>query len=216
MMSRCPLRCRVFLFVALIAVLDLVKDTRGLSAESPTRPRSSISKSRSAFLHDLASSSGFSAAAVVTGCPLRTLANNELIKPKLNNISDEDLKNIITADVSERSFLVSADLTREVYDEKSLFTDEIDTYPIDKWISGTKKLFVGEKSRVDLIGDVTVSPEKVEFRFDEDLMFRIPFRPIVSLSGRVELDRDPKTGLIISYREFWDQDVGTVLRSAKF
>jgi len=213
-----------FVFVLVLLALIAVRDARGLSAEPPTtRCSSSIARctSRSAFLRAL-TSNGFGAALVtcitpaVTGGPLPALADNDVIKPKLYNISDEKLKNIITADIAERSFLVSADLTREAYDEKSLFTDEIDSYPIDKWIKGTKKLFVAEKSRVDLVGDVKVSPEKVEFRFDEDLMFRIPFRPVVSLSGRVVLDRDPETGLITAYREFWDQDVGTVLRSAKF
>lgn len=82
-------------------------------------------------------------------------------------------------------------------------------------MKGTQKLFVGEKSEIRLVGDVQVSPEKVEFRFDEDLMFRIPLRPTVSLTGKVVLERDAE-GFITSYREFWDQDVWTVLKSAKF
>ena len=47
-------------------------------------------------------------------------------------------------------------------------------------------------------------------------MFNIPFKPVVALSGKVVLERDLNTGLIVSYREFWDQDVTTVLKSAKF
>ena len=87
---------------------------------------------------------------------------------------------------------------------------------MEKWITGTKKLFVAEGSRVNLVGDVSVTPEKVEFRFDEDLMFRIPFRPVVSLTGRVVLKRDTNTGLITDYREYWDQGVSAVLKTAKF
>mmetsp|Transcript_6925 Transcript_6925/g.8621 ORF Transcript_6925/g.8621 Transcript_6925/m.8621 type:complete len:122 (+) Transcript_6925:325-690(+) len=117
----------------------------------------------------------------------------------------------------ERSFLVSADLTRDVYDERSVFTDEIDSYPIEKWITGTKKLFIASGSRVSLVGDVDVTPSQVSFRFDEDLMFNIPLlRPVVSLTGRVVLERDLDSGLIMSYREFWDQDVASVLRTASF
>jgi len=115
--------------------------------------------------------------------------------------------------------LVSADITRAIYDEGATFTDEIDTYTMDKWVVGTKRLFVAEKSRVSLVGDVQVAEDgsKAEFRFDEDLMFRIPFLyPVVSLTGKVVLERDLNTGLITSYREFWDQDVATVLKSAKF
>jgi hypothetical protein len=58
--------------------------------------------------------------------------------------------------------------------------------------------------------------KKIEFRFEEDLMFNIPFKPVVNLSGKVILERDEKTGLITSYREYWDQDVKTVLMTAKF
>ena len=59
--------------------------------------------------------------------PRTFIANSvESTQDKLENISDEELKKIITADMVERSFLVSADLTRGIYDEKSIFTDEID------------------------------------------------------------------------------------------
>mmetsp|Transcript_3755 Transcript_3755/g.4875 ORF Transcript_3755/g.4875 Transcript_3755/m.4875 type:complete len:219 (+) Transcript_3755:54-710(+) len=135
---------------------------------------------------------------------------------KLRNLSDEELKKIITADVLERSFLATADFTREIYDESSIFTDEIDSYPMDKFIKGTKALFVAEGSSIRLVGDVMVTSDKAEFRFDEDLMFRIPFRPVVSLSGRVVLKRDVDSGLITSYREYWDQDIPSVLKTAKF
>ena len=61
-----------------------------------------------------------------------------------------------------------------------------------------------------------MSTAAVEFRFDEDLQFNIPLNPTVALTGKVILERDPETGLIKKYREIWDQDVATVLKSAKF
>lgn len=122
----------------------------------------------------------------------------------------------MTADVLDRSFLVTADLTREIYDERSVFIDEIDSYPIDKWIVGTKRLFVPSGSRVSLASPVLVTPAAVEFRFDEDLMFNVPLKPVVSLTGRVVLERDARSGLIVGYREFWDQSVKEVLGTAKF
>ena len=67
-----------------------------------------------------------------------------------------------------------------------------------------------------VVGDIDVHRDRIEFRFDEDLMFNIPFKPVVSLTGKVVLQRSPDTGLITSYQEFWDQDVATVLKSAKF
>ena len=87
---------------------------------------------------------------------------------------------------------------------------------MDKWIKGTKSLFVASGSRVSLVGDVDVSAKEVVFRFDEDLMFNIPFKPVCSLTGKVVLTRDENTGLITNYREYWDQSVNDVLKSAKF
>lgn len=158
--------------------------------------------------------SGFSFAPSISSAKADTdTTTNE----KMTNLSNDELAKIVTRDISDNQFLVSADITRAIYDERATFTDEIDTYTMDKWVVGTKRLFVAEKSRVSLVGDVQVSMEKAEFRFDEDLMFRIPFLyPVVSLTGKVVLERDVKTGLIKSYQEFWDQDVATVLKSAKF
>jgi hypothetical protein len=143
-------------------------------------------------------------------------ARAQAASDKRLNLSNDDLRQIILADIVDKSFLVSADITRSVYDESATFTDEIDVYTMDKWIKGTQSLFIPSGSRVSLVGDVDVSPSEVSFRFDEDLMFNIPFKPVCSLTGRVVLTRDEKTGLITSYREYWDQSVNEVLKTAKF
>ncbi len=135
---------------------------------------------------------------------------------KLTYISDDELKQIILSDIVENSFLITADITRAVYDESATFTDEIDVYTMDKWIKGTKSLFIPSGSRVSLVGDIDVSKTEVSFHFDEDLMFNIPFKPVCSLTGKVVLTRDSSTGLITSYREYWDQSVNDVLKTAKF
>ena len=186
--------------------------------------RSTQQQSRTEFLTDALARGGSAASFALVGSstiiaprPAFAADANADIKPKLTGISDAELKRIIKSDVVDKQFLVSADLTREVYDEFANFIDEIDTYPMQKWIVGTKRLFVAEKSQVNLVGDVDVSKDRVEFRFDEDLMFRIPLLyPVVSLTGRVVLDRDPTTGLITKYQEFWDQSVSDVLKTAKF
>lgn len=113
--------------------------------------------------------------------------------------------------------MVRADLTRSVYDESATFIDEIDTYQMDAWIKGTKRLFVADKSQVEIVPDtLQVTDQEATFNFTEYLTFNIPLlQPRVYLSGKVVLKRDPKTGLITSYQEKWDQDVNTVLLSAK-
>ena len=133
-------------------------------------------------------------------------------------IGNDELAQIIARDVRDNQFMVRADLTRSVYDEAATFTDEIDTYALDSWIKGTKRLFVADKSLVELVPDsLTVTDQEARFLFTEYLTFNIPFLlPKVYLSGEVILKRDPATGLITSYRETWDQDVKDVYKSFQF
>lgn len=187
---------RVAIFVLLTAQLAL-----GLAPEV----------SRSQFWKQ-----SLSATVVVAGTILPNQKPVFAVADKLVNLPDEKLKAIIKKDILEKQFLATGQLTREIYDESAKFTDEIDTYELDKWIKGTQKLFRGDKSSVRLVGDINVSKNQIDFLFDEDLMFNIPFQPTVSLTGKVVLTRDTSTGLITSYQEFWDQDVVTVLKSAKF
>jgi hypothetical protein len=56
-------------------------------------------------------------------------------------------------------------------------------------VSGTKALFNKEKSHVDLVGDVLVTQNDVEFHFSEVLAFNVPFTPKVSLTGKVKFIR---------------------------
>ena len=62
----------------------------------------------------------------------------------------------------------------EIYDEACTFTDEIDTYQKDKFIKGTKALFVASESNVQLVGDVDIleGGKKLQFRFQESLACR--------------------------------------------
>jgi hypothetical protein len=90
--------------------------------------------------------------------------------------------------------LITADFTRDLYSEKCTFQDEIDIYPIDKYITGTKALFNSELSHVDLIGNVEFAQNNIgstiySFKFKELLTFNIPFNPYVYLTGKVELKR---------------------------
>lgn len=138
------------------------------------------------------------------------------LEPKRLNLKNDELAKIVTADLVDRQFLATADFTRAVYDESATFTDEIDSYTLDKFIKGTSKLFVADRSHVELTSPVIVTSEKAEFTFSENLCFNIPFKPVVYVSGKVVLTRDPTSGLFTAYREYWDQKPGDVVRAAKF
>ena len=139
---------------------------------------SSLQNSRRSFLSATAAASSL--------LPLRSSADTSAVQSdKQLNLSNEELKKIVLSEIAHKSFLVSADITRSIYDESATFTDEIDVYTMDKWVKGTKALFIASGSRVSLVGDVDVSASEVSFRFDEDLMFNIPFKPVCSLTGKV-------------------------------
>ena len=108
--------------------------------------------------------------------PLQPAFAEDEIEPKQKNLSPSAIAAIVKEDVEKRQFLASADLTRSIYDESALFTDEIDTYTLPKWIKGTKKLFNTDASTVRLVGDVLATDSEIRFRFDEDLQFAIPFK----------------------------------------
>ena len=201
-----------------------------------TAPPTSSSTTRSDFIHQAWQKSciiiSLSSASILTSTQnanavTSSSSSSSSSEGKQYNLSPEAIAQIVSNDLVQNSFLTNGKLTRSIYDERATFTDEIDTYTLPQWIKGTSQLFVGPPtiigeggkrrgSRVGLVGDVIATNEKVEFRFEEDLMFNIPFNPIVFVSGKVVLERDLESGLITSYREYWDQDVATVLKSARF
>lgn len=155
------------------------------------------------------------AAAFLGSCSPALAADADSTTNKLTNLSNEEFQKILEKDITENQFLVTGKITRGLYDESCTFQDEIDTYGIDQWITGTAKLFNGSGSSLRLSSPIQVSSTLAEFQFDEDLMFNIPLKPVVHLTGTLFLKRDPTTGLVTSYKEKWDQGVWEVLKSAK-
>mmetsp|Transcript_7797 Transcript_7797/g.8530 ORF Transcript_7797/g.8530 Transcript_7797/m.8530 type:complete len:215 (-) Transcript_7797:397-1041(-) len=142
------------------------------------------------------------------------------IYAKQLNLADREITAIIEADITERQALNTADFTRDIYDESCRFQDEIDIYPLEQYVKGTKALFNAKKSHVDLTSPVIIdgeNPRFIRFQFKEDLAFNFPIlQPIVTLSGKVTLERDEKTGLIIYSREQWDQSIKDILATTHF
>jgi len=133
-------------------------------------------------------------------------------------LPDMEFLDIVTKDIVDRKALATADFTRSIYSEECTFQDEIDTYKINDYVKGTKALFDGSRSKVEL----TTVPEfidpnrrQVEYRFKETLTFKVPLNPKVDLTGKVRLVRDPE-GLVVSSREFWDSSVSEVLQKVYF
>ena len=130
-------------------------------------------------------------------------------------LSDEELRKKLEYDVKTNQFMVTGALTRSLYDESCTFTDEIDTYTLDKWIQGTGLLFKNDYSKMELASPISITKDEASFAFKEQLMFNIPIlKPKVPLTGKLVLTRGGN-GLFTSYKETWDQGVAQVLLSAK-
>ena len=130
-------------------------------------------------------------------------------------LNDEELRKKLEYDVKTNQFMVTGALTRSLYDESCTFTDEIDTYTLDKWIQGTGLLFKNDYSKMELASPITITKDEASFAFKEQLMFNIPIlKPKVPLTGKLVLKRGGN-GLFTSYKESWDQGVAQVLLSAK-
>jgi hypothetical protein len=129
---------------------------------------------------------------------------------KLRGLTDAELKKRLLVDIVEQRFMVTGQVSKELYADSARFTDEIDTYDLDAFIRGTGLLFDGARSDFKLIGDLEIKGNVISYKFDEILSFKIPLQPRSRVSGRVELTRG-NDGLIESYREFWDQSVPSVL-----
>lgn len=143
-------------------------------------------------------------------------AVDSLDATKMRNAPAEKIAKIVAEDITKRQALITADFTRELYSEECTFKDEVDTYPINKYIAGTKSLFKPEKSQVQLTSPVKVTDSKVTFDFKETLNFNIPvLSPSVDLSGNVELFRSDD-GLIIRSVEHWDSAPVEVIKKARY
>eukprot|EP00240_Pyramimonas_obovata_P014859 CAMPEP_0118923510 /NCGR_PEP_ID=MMETSP1169-20130426/2002_1 /TAXON_ID=36882 /ORGANISM="Pyramimonas obovata, Strain CCMP722" /LENGTH=210 /DNA_ID=CAMNT_0006864499 /DNA_START=79 /DNA_END=711 /DNA_ORIENTATION=- len=134
---------------------------------------------------------------------------------KLVNLSPEEIKAIVKADLVERQFLATANFTQAIYADDCTFTDEISTYSFKEFVKGTAQLFDASRSTVALVGDVEADEKTVTFRFSEELCFNVPFKPKTYLSGKLVLTRN-SDGLISNYKETWDQPVNKVLSTVHF
>ena len=152
-------------------------------------------------------------AAVLTACSL-FFDTNVLAAEKLT-LAPSEIARLVADDIVVRQALVTADFSTELYSPACVFQDEIDKYKYNDYVTGTKRLFNAKKSHVDLVGDVSVSPLQIEFKFSEDLTFNLPFNPKVHVSGHVQLNRDA-SGRIVYSREYWDESVQNVLKTVTF
>lgn len=125
---------------------------------------------------------------------------------KSRGLSQAELTKRLLVDIVDKRFMVTGELSEDLYSDSAKFQDEIDTYDLKNFVKGTNLLFDGKRSEFKLVGDLDFSNggKTIRYRFDEILSFKIPLQPRSRVSGVVEFTRG-EDGLIEKYREFWDQ-----------
>lgn len=203
------------MIISLLMVLQLIC----INAYSPLKPAlsSKIVQGLKTSFRKFAPAVSIIALIVSTGT--MTMADN-FDDGKTRNLSDAQLMQIVADDLTIRQALNTADFTRSIYSENCRFQDEIDVYPINEYVKGTKALFDASASHTDLVDSVFISsdpdklkPRAINLKFKETLAFNLPLvHPKVDLSGRLELRLD-NDNLIDYSREFWDQSALDVLKT---
>ena len=115
------------------------------------------------------------ALAATTAARSNAYSGQDEATPKAKNLPPKELAKRVEKDLVENQFLATANFDRTLYDEACTFQDEIDTYELDKFIKGTSKLFVADRSHVDLTSPVTFQ-RKREFKFKEDPLLQHPLQ----------------------------------------
>mmetsp|Transcript_46721 Transcript_46721/g.75151 ORF Transcript_46721/g.75151 Transcript_46721/m.75151 type:complete len:309 (+) Transcript_46721:78-1004(+) len=128
----------------------------------------------------------------------------------------QDIRDIVQQDFIYRKCLVSGDISQEIYADDCIFTDpQMSVKGLQKFVRGTKALFVAERSELELLGDVyVVGDDKIVAKWREVACFNIPLRPKTYFTGNITLTLG-KDNLIVNYLEQWDLTIPEILATAR-
>jgi hypothetical protein len=116
-------------------------------------------------------------AAVLSNTPraaMNTVARPPAVSSsaKSYNLSNDELADIIKKDIADKQFLVTADMTLSIYDDRATFQDgsSLDgAYEIGAWVRGCNQLIEAKNSCCRLVeGSMVVDSDEAKFRFVED------------------------------------------------
>ena len=145
------------------------------------------------------------------------------LAPNKKAVTPSELVQIVKDDFTQRKYLVTGNLTKEVYDDHCHFADERDDFGdigLDRWASAVNFLFIGEKSKLALTGPVEFDEAKRTITFTgwrQVDVFRLPGSPHTPVfSGHTVLTLDPTDNVIIDHKESWDTPPDEVTKGIKF
>lgn len=145
------------------------------------------------------------------------------LPPNKKAVTPSELVQIVSEDFTQRKYLVTGNLTKEIYSDHCHFADERDDFGdigLDRWSAAVNFLFIGEKSKLALTGPVEFDEAKRTITFTgwrQVDVFRLPGAPHTPVfTGHTVLTLDPEDNIIIDHKESWDQAPDEVTRGIKF
>lgn len=138
-------------------------------------------------------------------------------------VTGPELVEIIKEDFLKRKYLVTGNLTKEVYSDHCHFADQRDDFGdigLERWAGAVNFLFVGDASKLALTGDVVLDETARTITFTgwrQVDVFRLPGLPHTPVfTGHTVLTLDPKENLVVEHIESWDQNPDEVSGKIKF
>eukprot|EP00588_Corethron_pennatum_P008566 CAMPEP_0194268490 /NCGR_PEP_ID=MMETSP0169-20130528/2802_1 /TAXON_ID=218684 /ORGANISM="Corethron pennatum, Strain L29A3" /LENGTH=223 /DNA_ID=CAMNT_0039009741 /DNA_START=100 /DNA_END=771 /DNA_ORIENTATION=- len=144
------------------------------------------------------------------------------LPPNKQAVDLPTLTKIVTADFTDRRYLVTGDLTKNVYADDAHFADSNNDFGpgLDSWVKGVKALFVSDRCRLALTGPVVADGDKRTITFEgwrQVDVFRLPGAPHTPVfTGTTTLTLDPIENIVIDHTEVWDQKPKEIVSNLKF
>ncbi|CAD7704920.1 unnamed protein product [Ostreobium quekettii] len=145
------------------------------------------------------------AASAATAVELAPLGKVERLGgEKRNGISIEELKDVLAADLGERQYFVTGNLTPEVFADDCRFTDPTnDTVGLNRYVKALDLLFDDKRSSVTLKSIKVSSPTTIEAQFTLAGYLKFPWNPrIPPVDGTVTYTTN-ENGIIKLQDQVW-------------
>eukprot|EP00884_Botryococcus_braunii_P017435 jgi/Botrbrau1/4375/Bobra.105_2s0021.1 len=124
---------------------------------------------------------------------------------KKENLSIEELKDIIVKDFQDKQYYITGNLSPEIFEDDCVFTDPTTRVTgTETYANAVKVLFDPETSRADLISVQVEDPHHLLLKWRFDAALNVPGKPRFKPYTGSTLYTTNDQGLIFKHEETWD------------
>ncbi|CAM6115953.1 unnamed protein product [Calypogeia fissa] len=147
---------------------------------------------------------GVTALAGLGGIDLLFSSTVRATEAKQTNLSIEDVKKVIEADIIERQYPVTGNLTESIYNENCRFQDPtIDIQGVKKYTAALQFLFEPDTSKHEILNIEVTGPRTVQVDWRLRGYMKLPWRPYIPPYEGTTTYTTDESGLIVSHSETW-------------